>query len=40
MINKGKIMAMMTIRLPEAKHERLRVLVERNGISLNKLVED
>lgn len=33
-------MATMTIRLPDAKHERLRLLAERQGISLNKLVEE
>ncbi len=33
-------MATMTIRLPDAKHERLRRLAERNGVSLNKLVEE
>jgi hypothetical protein len=33
-------MATMTIRLPDAKHERLRRLAESQGISLNKLVEE
>ena len=33
-------MATMTIRLPNAKHERLRRLAERNGVSLNKLVDE
>jgi predicted transcriptional regulator len=33
-------MATMTIRLPDSKHERLRRLAERQGISLNKLVEE
>jgi predicted transcriptional regulator len=33
-------MATMTIRLPDAKHERLRRLAQRNGLSLNKLVEE
>ena len=33
-------MATMTIRIPDAKHLRLRVLAKRHGISLNKLVED
>ncbi len=33
-------MATMTIRLPDAKHERLRRVAERNGVSLNKLVEE
>ena len=33
-------MATMTIRLPDAKHQRLRRLAERHGISLNKLVDD
>jgi hypothetical protein len=30
----------MTIRLPDAKHERLRLLAARNGTSLNKLVDE
>ncbi len=33
-------MATMTIRLPDAKHQRLRLLAERQGVSLNKLVEE
>ena len=33
-------MATMTIRLPDAKHERLRRLAARNGVSLNKLVDE
>ncbi len=33
-------MATMTIRLPDSKHERLRRLAERNGVSLNKLVDE
>ena len=33
-------MATMTIRLPDAKHERLRRLAESSGVSLNKLVEE
>lgn len=33
-------MATMTIRIPDAKHERLRLLAEHHGISLNKLVEE
>ena len=33
-------MATMTIRIPEAKHERLRRLAELHGTSLNKLVEE
>ncbi|MGA2174064.1 MAG: toxin-antitoxin system HicB family antitoxin [Verrucomicrobiota bacterium] len=33
-------MATMTIRIPEAKHKRLRLLAQRQGISLNKLVEE
>jgi hypothetical protein len=32
-------MATMTIRLPDTKHERLRRLAQRNGVSLNKLVD-
>jgi predicted transcriptional regulator len=33
-------MATMTIRIPDAKHERLRRLAELHGTSLNKLVEE
>jgi predicted transcriptional regulator len=33
-------MATMTIRLPDSKHERLRRLAERHGVSLNKLVDE
>ena len=33
-------MATMTIRLPDAKHERLRRLAERQGVSLNRLVDE
>jgi len=33
-------MATMTIRLPDAKHQRLRLLAQRDGVSLNKLVEE
>ena len=33
-------MATMTIRIPDAKHNRLRLLARSYGISLNKLVED
>ena len=33
-------MATMTIRIPDSKHQRLRLLAKRYGISLNKLVED
>jgi predicted transcriptional regulator len=33
-------MATMTIRIPDAKHQRLRLLAERAGVSLNKLVEE
>ena len=33
-------MATMTIRLPDAKHERLRRLAESHGVSLNKLVDE
>src|ERR1700742_680185 len=36
----GNTMATMTIRLPDGKHERLRLLAERQGVSLNKLVEE
>ncbi len=33
-------MATMTIRLSDDKHERLKRLAERRGISLNKLFEE
>ena len=33
-------MATMTIRLPDEKHHRLRLLAQRNGVSLNKLVDE
>jgi hypothetical protein len=33
-------MATMTIRLPDAKHARLKQLAERQGVSLNKLIEE
>lgn len=33
-------MATMTIRLPDSKHERLRLLAQVQGVSLNKLVEE
>lgn len=33
-------MATMTIRIPDAKHERLKLLAARRGISLNKLIEE
>ena len=33
-------MAIMTIRLPDDKHERLKRLAEQRGLSLNKLIEE
>jgi predicted DNA-binding protein len=33
-------MKTMTIRLPDDKHERLKALASRKGISLNKLFEE
>jgi predicted transcriptional regulator len=33
-------MSVMTIRLPDATHERLRALARARGVSLNKVVED
>jgi hypothetical protein len=33
-------MATMTIRVPDAKHARLKKLAERQGLSLNKLFEE
>jgi predicted HicB family RNase H-like nuclease len=32
-------MATMTIRIPDRKHERLKLLAETQGVSLNKLPE-
>ena len=33
-------MATMTIRLPDDKHERLKHLAQKRGLSLNKLIEE
>lgn len=33
-------MATVTVRLPDEKHERLKLMAERYGISLNKLFEE
>lgn len=33
-------MATVTVRLPDEKHERLKQMAERYGISLNKLFEE
>lgn len=33
-------MSTLTIRLPEAKHARLRRLAERRGVSMNKLIDE
>lgn len=33
-------MSTLTIRLPDDKHERLRALARRRGISVNKLVDE
>ncbi len=33
-------MATMTIRLPDKKRDRLKLLAERRGLSLNKLFEE
>jgi predicted transcriptional regulator len=33
-------MSVLTIRLPDDQHERLRALAEHRGISLNKLFEE
>jgi len=33
-------MATMTIRLPDATHERLKALAERRGVSVNRLIEE
>ena len=34
------MMSVLTIRLPESKHERLRTLAKSRGISVNKLMEE
>lgn len=33
-------MATVTVRLPDEKHERLKLMARRHGISLNKLFEE
>ena len=33
-------MATVTVRLPDEKHERLKIMAKRYGISLNKLFEE
>ncbi|MEM9293481.1 MAG: toxin-antitoxin system HicB family antitoxin [Acidobacteriota bacterium] len=33
-------MATITVRLPDEKHERLKLMAKRQGISLNKLFEE
>jgi plasmid stability protein len=33
-------MATMTIRIPDGKHQRLRLLAQTHGVSLNKLVDE
>jgi len=33
-------MSVLTIRLPESKHERLRNLARARGISVNKLIDE
>ena len=33
-------MSVLTIRLPNEKHERLKALAKARGISLNKLIEE
>lgn len=33
-------MATVTVRLPDEKHERLKLMARRQGISLNKLFEE
>jgi plasmid stability protein len=33
-------MSVLTIRLPQTKHERLRILAKSRGISVNKLMEE
>jgi plasmid stability protein len=33
-------MATITVRIPDEKHERLKLMARRHGISLNKLFEE
>lgn len=33
-------MSVLTIRIPEAKHERLKSLAKARGVSVNKLMEE
>lgn len=33
-------MATLTVRLPNDKHERLKILAESKGVSLNRLMDD
>ncbi len=33
-------MATVTVRLPDEKHERLKLMAKRHGVSLNKLFEE
>lgn len=33
-------MSVMTIRLPDAQHERLRQLAKTRGVSINKVIEE
>ena len=33
-------MSTLTIRIPDAKHERLRTLAQARGLSVNKLIEE
>jgi hypothetical protein len=33
-------MSVLTIRIPESKHERLRNLAKSRGVSVNKLIEE
>jgi hypothetical protein len=33
-------MSTLTVRLPEAKHARLRRLAQRRGVSMNKLIDE
>jgi len=33
-------MATLTVRLPDDKHERLKILAKQRGVSLNKLMDE
>jgi hypothetical protein len=36
----GVVMSMLTIRIPEDKHARLRTLAKQRGVSINRLMDE